>query len=49
VNPRHVNDGRFELREFYCPGCFTMLEIEIARPDDPLLEDTSLSLDALLA
>ena len=44
VNPTHWNGARFELREFYCPGCLTLLEIEIARPDDPLLEDTRLML-----
>jgi acetone carboxylase gamma subunit len=43
VNPTHWNGARFELREFYCPGCFTLLELEIARPDDPLLEDTRLT------
>jgi N-methylhydantoinase B len=44
VNPGHWNGARFELREFYCPGCFTLLEIEIARPDDPVLEDATLAL-----
>ena len=45
VNPTHWNGARFELREFYCPGCFTLIEIEIARPDDPVLEDVALALD----
>jgi acetone carboxylase gamma subunit len=44
VNPHNVGDGRFELREFYCPGCFTLLEVEIARPTDPILDDARLSL-----
>jgi N-methylhydantoinase B len=43
VNPYDLGGGRFELREFYCPGCFTMLEVEIARPDDPLLDDAHLA------
>jgi N-methylhydantoinase B len=43
VNPHRVNGERFELREFYCPGCWTRLEVEIARPDDPLLADAELS------
>jgi N-methylhydantoinase B len=43
VNPTHWNGARFELREFYCPGCYTLIEIEIARPDDPLLEDARLA------
>jgi N-methylhydantoinase B len=45
VNPHKVNGARFELREFYCPGCFTLLETEIARPEDPVLEDAVLSLE----
>lgn len=43
VNPHHVGGDRFELREFYCPGCFTLLATEIARPDDPVLDDACLS------
>jgi N-methylhydantoinase B len=45
VNPHRWNGDRFELREFYCPGCATLLEIEIARPDDPLLADAELELE----
>jgi N-methylhydantoinase B len=45
VNPHHWNGERFELREFYCPGCATLLELEIARPGDPLLEDVELDLE----
>jgi N-methylhydantoinase B len=44
VNPYSWNGARFELREFYCPGCYTLLEVEIARPRDPLLADVSLAL-----
>jgi N-methylhydantoinase B len=44
VNPHHLNEGRFELRELYCPGTFTLLGIEIARPSDPLLPDAALAL-----
>jgi hypothetical protein len=46
VNPTHWNGERFELREFYCPGCFTLVEIEIARPHEPLLDDVTLTLGA---
>jgi N-methylhydantoinase B len=45
VNPNHLNEGRFELRELYCPSTFTLLGIEIARPDDPVLHDASLALE----
>lgn len=44
VNPAHIGGDRFELREFYCPGCFTLLEVEIARPADPLVDDARLAL-----
>ena len=43
VNPQRIGGARFELREFYCPGCFTLLEVEIARPDDPVLDDAHLA------
>lgn len=45
VNPHHVGGDRFELREFYCPGCMTLLSTEIARPDDPVLDDALLSVE----
>jgi N-methylhydantoinase B len=45
VNPHHLNDGRFEMREFYCPGTFTLLGIEIARPSHSLLHDAALALE----
>jgi N-methylhydantoinase B len=44
VNPNHIGGERFELREFYCPGCYTLLEVEIARPADPVLDDARLDL-----
>jgi N-methylhydantoinase B len=43
VNPAQIGGARFELREFYCPGCTTLLEVEIARPADPILDDARLS------
>jgi N-methylhydantoinase B len=43
VNPHRLGGDRFELREFYCPGCYTLLEVEIARPGDPILEDALLA------
>lgn len=46
VNPHHVGGDRFELREFYCPGCFTLLDTEIARLDDPVLDDDVVSLES---
>jgi N-methylhydantoinase B len=45
VNPHMIAGARFVLREFYCPSCFTRLEVEIARPDDPVIDDARLSLE----
>lgn len=49
VNPHRVGGARFELREICCPACFTLLCAEIARPDDPLLADAALALEAMFA
>lgn len=43
VNPHRINGTRFELREFYCPACMTRLEIEVCRPDEPVLDDACVS------
>jgi acetone carboxylase gamma subunit len=43
VNPHAVGGARFELREFYCPACFTRLETEIARPGDPVVDDARIA------
>ena len=47
VNPHEINGHRFELREFFCPSCMTRLEVEIARPEDPVLDDSCVSPDWL--
>lgn len=49
VNPHRINGARFELRELYCPGSFTLLGAEVARPEDPLLHDAALALDGMTA
>ena len=49
VNPYSVHGARFELREFYCPSCMTRLEVEIALPDDPVLDDACVSRDWVLS
>ena len=43
VNPHRVGGDRFEVRELYCPGCFTLLAVEVARPEDPILDEARLS------
>ena len=35
----HAREGWQELREFFCPGCFTLLEVEAAAPGYPVLFD----------
>jgi N-methylhydantoinase B len=49
VNPYRIGGERFELREFYCPHCYTCLEVEIARPTDPILDDARVGLAWLRA
>jgi N-methylhydantoinase B len=43
VDPYDVGGGRFEVRESYCPNCATLLNVEIARPFDELIDDARLS------
>jgi N-methylhydantoinase B len=47
VDPYDVGKGRFEAREFYCPSCWTLLNVEIAQPSDPIVDDARLSADWL--
>jgi acetone carboxylase gamma subunit len=35
-----------ELREYYCPGCFTMLEVEAVPPNYPIVFDFQPDIDA---
>jgi N-methylhydantoinase B len=49
VNPNHIGGARFELREFYCPACSTLLAADICRPEDPTLDDARISLEWLRA
>jgi acetone carboxylase gamma subunit len=37
------NPEDFVYREFYCPSCMTLLEVEVARPGDPILWDIQLT------
>jgi N-methylhydantoinase B len=47
VNPHRIGGARFEVREFYCPNCYTCLEVEVARPADPVLDDARIALSWL--
>jgi len=42
ASPRNSRTNRFVLREFYCPDCATMLEVEVAAPGAPLVQSFSL-------
>ncbi len=42
----HANPDWSELREFYCPGCFTLLENECVPPGYPVIHDFVPDLDA---
>jgi acetone carboxylase gamma subunit len=44
VNPYRVG-GRFVFRQFYCPGCVTRLETEVAQKDEPILWDIAIDVD----
>jgi acetone carboxylase gamma subunit len=35
-----------ELREFYCPGCFSLLEVEAVPPGYPVMHDFQPDIDA---
>jgi acetone carboxylase gamma subunit len=42
VDPHGIGGDRFVCREFYCPGCVTLLDVEIAQRDEPILWDARL-------
>ena len=39
VDPNRIGGDRFVCREFFCPACATLLDVEIAQRDEPLLWD----------
>jgi acetone carboxylase gamma subunit len=43
----HADPQWMVLREFYCPGCFTQLEVEAVPPGYPLVHDFVPDLDAI--
>jgi acetone carboxylase, gamma subunit len=46
-DPYHRCDPEWmELREFYCPGCWTLLEIEAVPPGYPVVHDFQPDIDA---
>ena len=43
LNP-WVEQPDFELREFYCPSCATMISVELNKKSEPILRDFTLAL-----
>ena len=43
VDPHRLGGDRFVCREFICPGCATLLDVEIAQRGEPLLWDVRLA------
>jgi acetone carboxylase gamma subunit len=39
VDPLDTGGGRFVCREFFCPGCLRLLDVEIAQRGEPILWD----------
>lgn len=42
------NPGWARLIEFYCPGCGTMIEVEMLPPGHPITHDIELDLESLV-
>lgn len=44
IGPQYSKTRRFILREFYCPGCATMLDVEMCLKGSPPIWDVQLEL-----
>lgn len=42
VDPHNIGHDRFVCREFFCPACLTLLDVEIAQHGEPFLWDVRL-------
>jgi len=42
-DPFRKGHDRFELREYYCPGCATLLEVDMVDKSEPLIWDLQLA------
>jgi acetone carboxylase gamma subunit len=43
VDPNDTGGGRFVCREFFCPGCVRLLDVEIAQRGEPIVWDVRLN------
>ncbi len=48
-DPQRYIDAHPEFRQFFCPGCGTLIENEVALTGEPLLRDLEVTGDALAA
>jgi acetone carboxylase gamma subunit len=39
VDPEGIGGDTFVCREFFCPNCVTLLDVEVAQPHEPILWD----------
>ncbi len=46
ADPDNFIDDPVEFRQYYCPGCATLLENEVIRSDSATVWDKQLSIDA---
>lgn len=42
--PPEGHEGRFEIREYYCPACLVLLDADVALKGDPVVDDVELAL-----
>lgn len=42
VDPFHLGGDRFVCREFFCPNCVLLLDVETAQRNEPILWDVRL-------
>jgi acetophenone carboxylase len=42
-DPQRFIDAAVEFRQFYCPACGGLIENEVSRAEDPLLQDIQLA------
>ena len=45
VDPHGIGKDLFVCREFFCPECATLLDVEIAQRGEPILWDVRLAVD----
>jgi len=44
-DPFNLGRGRFELREYYCPSCAALLDVDMLAVDEPVLWDVQFAIE----